>query len=184
MINKYHFVAFSGSLRKASFNKMALEAMIKLAPENIEIEQLSIAEVPFYDQDLYAEKFPEAVEKLVHAIKAADAIIIVTPEYNYSVPGVLKNAIDFISRSPEKPFDMKAVGILGASTGMLGTARAQYHLRQVMVYLNAYVMNRPEILISSANTKFDEVGNLTDEKTAAHILKFLESLATFSDRFK
>lgn len=180
MKDNYHFVAISGSLRKGSFNTMTLKAMQKLAPANITIEHLSITDVPFYNADLYTEKFPTVVEQLVDAIIAADAIIFATPEYNYSVPGVLKNAIDFISRSPKKPFDMKAVGIMGASTGLLGTARAQYHLRQIMVFVNAYVMNRPEIMIAKANTKFDEAGNLTDEKTGEFIRQFVPSLAAFS----
>lgn len=183
-MKEYKFVAISGSLRKKSFNTMALRALQKLAPGNITIEHLSIAEVPFYNLDLYAEKFPEPVEMLVDASKAADAVIFVSPEYNYSIPGVLKNAIDFISRSPKKPFEFKAIGIMGASPGMLGTARMQYHLRQVMVYLNAYVMNKPEVMISHAYTKFDEAGNLIDEKTAEVMTKFLVSLAEFGDRIK
>jgi chromate reductase len=180
----YNFVAFSGSLRKGSYNTMALRALIKLAPANIHIEELSITEIPFYNYDLYSEKFPAVVEIMADKIKAADAVIIVSPEYNYSIPGGLKNAIDFISRSPKKPFEMKAVGIMGASPGMLGTARAQYHLRQVMVFLNAYVMNKPEIMIAAANTKFDQAGNLIDEKTAGMLVAFLQSLAEFSDRIK
>lgn len=179
----YHFVAISGSLRKGSYNTMVLKTLQKLAPANITIEHLSIAEVPIYIADVYEGKFPESVEKLVDAIKAADAVIFVSPEYNYSIPGGLKNAIDFISRSPKKPFAFKAVGIMGASPGLLGTARMQYHLRQVMVFVNAYVMNQPEVMISQADKKFDPDGNLTDEKTQGFLVKFLESLAQFSERF-
>jgi chromate reductase len=182
MKEKYHFVALSGSLRKGSYNTRLLKAVQKLAPENIEIEHLLIEEVPFYNFDLFEHVFPPVVEKLNDAIKAADAVIIVTPEYNYSVPGVLKNAIDIISRSPKKPFDFKPVGIMGASTGMHGTSRAQYHLRQIMVFLNAYVMNRPELMVAQAATKFDEQGNLIDEKTKGYIQPYLQSLAEFSDR--
>ncbi|MGE5395761.1 MAG: NADPH-dependent FMN reductase [Candidatus Saccharibacteria bacterium] len=183
MKEKYHFVALSGSLRKGSYNTSLLRTVQKLAPENIKIEQLFIDEVPLYNFDLFEHVFPPVVEKLNDAIKAADAVIIVTPEYNYSVPGVLKNAIDLISRSPKKPFDMKPVGIMGASTGMHGTSRAQYHLRQIMVFLNAYVMNRPELMVAQAPTKFDEQGNLIDEKTRIYIEAFIRSLAEFSDRF-
>ncbi|HBC45747.1 MAG TPA: NADPH-dependent FMN reductase [candidate division Zixibacteria bacterium] len=179
-MKKYNFVAISGSLRKSSYNTMALRAAQKLARENISIEQLSIADVPFYDQDLYSDTFPQIVDKLAEAIKASDAVIIVTPEYNYSIPGVLKNAIDFLSRSPKKPFDMKVIGIMGASPGMLGSARAQYHLRQVMVYLNAYVMNSPEVMIPQVNTKFSETGELLDDKTAGQIRKFTDTLSGFS----
>jgi chromate reductase len=181
-MKKYNFVAISGSLRKNSYNTMVLRAAQKLAPEYISIEQLSIADVPLYNADLYLDHFPPAVDKLAEAIKTSDAVIIVTPEYNYSIPGVLKNAIDFLSRSPKKPFEMKAVGIMGSSPGMLGSARAQYHLRQVMVYLNAYVMNRPEVFISQVNTKFNQTGELIDDKTAGQIHKFIESLAEFSER--
>jgi chromate reductase len=180
----YHFVAISGSLRKGSYNTMALAAAQKLAPDNITIEQLFIDDVPFYNQDLHSEKFPDSVDKLNDAIKAADGVILVTPEYNYSVPGTLKNALDMISRSPKKPFEMKAVAVMGASPGLLGTARAQYHLRQMMVYLNAYVVNTPEVMISQAHTKFDADGNLTDKKTADHIRKLIISLAEFSDKLK
>lgn len=182
MKENYNFVAISGSLRCGSYNTMALRALIKLAPRNIHVEELSIAEIPIYNYDLYEKQFPAAVEIAIDKIKAADAVIIISPEYNYSIPGPLKNAIDIISRSPKKPFELKAVGIMGASPGMLGTARAQYHLRQVMVFLNAYVMNKPEIMIAAANTKFDQLGNLIDEKTATIMLNFVQSLAEFSDR--
>ncbi|MDD5362014.1 MAG: NAD(P)H-dependent oxidoreductase [Ignavibacteria bacterium] len=184
MEKKYNFAAISGSLRKGSYNTMVLKAAQKLAPENITIEQLSIDEVPYYNFDLHEKQFPDAVEMLNDKIKAADAVILVTPEYNYSVSGVLKNAIDFFSRSPKKPFDMKPVGLMGATPGMMGTVRAQYQLRQMMIPLNAYVMNRPEIMISQAHTKFDEEGNLIDIKTTEFIENFIASLAAFSDIFQ
>jgi chromate reductase, NAD(P)H dehydrogenase (quinone) len=179
MKKQYHFVAISGSLRKDSYNSMVLRVMQKIAPDNILIEQLSISEVPFYNLDLHEPQFPDVIEKLNDAIKAADAVLFVSPEYNYSVPGLLKNTIDFISRSPKKPFERKPIGILGASTGLFGTARMQYHLRQIMVNLNAFVMNKPEVMIRQVNTKFDESGNLTDEITKDHLQKFMESLADF-----
>jgi chromate reductase, NAD(P)H dehydrogenase (quinone) len=181
MPSRYHFVAISGSFRKGSYNTMTLKMLQKLAPEHIEIEHLSIIDVPFYNADLHSEKFPEVVNNLCSSIKAADALILVSPEYNYSVPGGLKNAIDILSRHPDKPFDMKPVGILGASTGLLGTARAQYHLRQIMVFVNAYVMNRSEVMISKAADKFDTEGNLKDEKTAEFLKTFVNSLADFSN---
>ncbi len=183
MKRQFNFVAISGSLRVNSYNTMVLKVLQKIAPENIVIEHLSVASVPFYNYDLHQKDFPHSVEELTDKIKKSDAVIFVTPEYNYSVPGVLKNAIDIISRSPQKPFDMKPVGIIGASTGMLGTARAQYHLRQIMVFVNAYVMNQPEIMIANAADKFDENGNLKDEKTLDLIRRFIESLADFSTRF-
>ena len=184
MNKEYNFAAISGSLRKGSFNTMVVRTLQKLAPSNIHIEHLSIAEVPFYNFDLHGKQFPEAVEVLNDKIVSADAVILVTPEYNYSVPGVLKNMIDIVSRSPKKPFNMKPVGILGATPGLLGTTRAQYHLRQIMVAMNAYVMNKPEIMISQANVKFDNEGNLQDEKTKQYLENFIASLAAFSDVFK
>lgn len=184
MKKSYHFVAISGSLRKGSYNTMVLQTLQKIAPKHISIEQLSIKEVPFYNFDLHEKKFPAHVEKLNDAIKKADAVIFVTPEYNYSVPGVLKNTIDIISRSPKKPFDQKAVGIMGASPGVLGTARAQYHLRQTMVFLNAYAMAQPEIMIGKVNEKFDANNRLADSETEKKLLEFLEALAKFSEKFK
>jgi chromate reductase, NAD(P)H dehydrogenase (quinone) len=178
---RYHFAAISGSFRKGSYNTMTLRVLQNLAPENITITHLSIMEVPLYNADLHTEKFPDVVNQLCDSIKAADALILVSPEYNYSVPGGLKNAIDILSRHPNKPFDMKPVGILGASTGLLGTARAQYHLRQIMVFVNAYVMNRPEVMISKAADKFDAEGNLKDEKTTEFLKTFIMNLADFSD---
>lgn len=181
---QYHFVAISGSLRKGSYNTMTLKTMQKLAPEIIHIEELPIVDLPFYNADLHEHIFPEAVEKLNDAIYTADALILVTPEYNYSVPAVLKNALDFISRSPKKPLDKKPVGIIGASQGMFGTARAQYHLRQILVYFNAFVMNKPEVMIAQANNKFDWEGNLIDEKTKEQISNFIKSLADYCDFLK
>lgn len=119
---------------------------------------------------------------LVKKIKASDGVIIVSPEYNYSVPGALKNMIDVVSRHPDKPFSEKAVAIMGASQGQVGTARMQYHLRQVMVFLNAFVINKPEIMIANAQHKFDEAGNLTDEHTMKQLPQLLLSLAKLSDK--
>lgn len=181
MKDNYHFVAISGSLRKESFNTKALKALQELAPSNITIEHLSIADVPMYNFDLHEKLIPESVEKLSAAIKTADLVIIVTPEYNYSVPGVLKNVIDFFSRHPLKPFDKKAVGIVSASPSLLGGVRAQYHLRQILVAVNATTMNTPEVVITEANTKFDEAGNLIDEKTKKFLSKFIDALAAHSD---
>ncbi|MDZ4793265.1 MAG: NADPH-dependent FMN reductase [Bacteroidota bacterium] len=183
MKENYRFVAISGSLRKKSFNTMVVKVLQKLAPENIAIEQISIAAVPMYNFDLYEKVFPEPVEKLCTAIKTADALIIVTPEYNYSVPGVLKNVIDFLSKHTEKPFDKKAVGIISASPSLLGGVRAQYHLRQILVAINAMTMNVPEVVITEVNKKFDETGNLTDEKTKEFLRKFIEALAVHSSIF-
>ncbi len=180
----YHFVAMSGSLRKESYNTMALRAAGEVAPQSIHIEQLTIDGVPFYNQDLYATQFPTVVEEMVRKIKQADGVLFVSPEYNYSIPGVLKNTIDMLSRHPQKPFENKAVAIMGASPGLLGTARMQYHFRQVMVFLNAWAVNRPEVMISNAKQKFDEQGKLTDDKTRDLIRQLLVALADLSDKMK
>lgn len=180
MKDNYHFVAISGSLRKESYNTMVLKHLQKISPANIVIEQLSIADIPMYNFDLHENFFPEQVEKLSTAIKTADAFIIITPEYNYSIPGALKNVIDFLSKHPLKPFDKKAVGIMSASPSLLGGVRAQYHLRQILVAVNAMAMNIPEVVITEVNTKFDEDGNMTDEKTSAFMKKFIDALADFA----
>ena len=181
-MKKHHFVAISGSLRKGSLNTLALQAAQQLMPANVTIEQLFIEDVPMYNSDLYDKNLPEIIEKLSKAIKAADALIFVTPEYNYSIPGVLKNTIDFLSKHPDKPFDSKPVGIMGASPSTLGTARAQYHLRQMLVAVNALTLNQPEVMIAQANTKFDKAGNLTDEPTKTIVRKFIVSLSDFCER--
>ncbi|MDE2517743.1 MAG: NAD(P)H-dependent oxidoreductase [Rhodospirillales bacterium] len=169
-------LGIAGSLRKASFNAAALRACQGLAPAGMAIEIFDIASIPLYNEDLRGEGFPPPVVALRAAIKAADGLLIATPEYNYSVPGVLKNAIDWASRPPEQPFDGKPIGIIGASAGVLGTARAQYHLRQCFVFLNGHVMNRPEVMIGGAQNKFAADGSLTDAPTrdfmAAHLVAF------------
>jgi len=184
MKDNYHFVAISGSLRKKSFNTMVVKAVQNIAPENILIEQLSIADIPMYNFDLHEKVFPESIEKICTAIKKADALLIVTPEYNYSIPGALKNVIDFLSKHPTKPFDKKPVGIISASPSLLGGVRAQYHLRQILVAVNAMSMNTPEVVITQVNTKFDEGGTLIDEKTKEFIKKFIDELAHFATNLK
>jgi chromate reductase, NAD(P)H dehydrogenase (quinone) len=181
-MRNYNFVAIIGSLRKDSYNKMLFKAAQKILPENIKIEILPIDDVPLYNADLHEKNVPESVDKLNDAIKATDALIVVTPEYNYSIPGVLKNVIDHISSSPKKPFEMKAVGIFGASTSLMGTTRAQNHLRLILSANNAYVLNEPEILVSEAKKKFDENGNLNDNKTESMLYDFMNQLATLSDK--
>ncbi len=184
MKNTLQFVAISGSLRKGSYNTMALKAAQKLAPLSVTIQQLSIDGLPLYNFDLHSPQQPAIVEELSQAINAADALIFVTPEYNYSIPGVLKNVIDFLSKHPAKPFDNKPVGIMSASPGTLGGVRAQYHLRQIMVAVNAVVLNQPEIMIAQANTKFDEHGNLIDTNTKEFISKFILSLEMLTNKNK
>lgn len=170
-------LGISGSLRKGSFNTMALLAAAALAPQGMTIEMADIRGIPLYDEDLRTGKGePAAVLQLKVQIAAADAVLIVTPEYNFSIPGVLKNAIDWVSRPPGAVFDGKVVGIIGASPGALGTARAQYDLRKMMVFLNAFVVNKPEVFIREAASKFNADGELTDEPAKKAIGDLLSSM--------
>ncbi len=156
-------LGISGSLRKASFNTALLREAAALAPDGVTVEIVDISGLPLYDGDVEAAGMPPAVDAFKAAIRAADALLISTPEYNYSFSGVLKNAIDWASRPPEQPFDDKPIAILGASAGKLGTARAQYHLRQVFIFLNGRILNKPEVMVGGAGAAFDDAGRLTDE---------------------
>jgi chromate reductase, NAD(P)H dehydrogenase (quinone) len=176
-----HFVILLGSLRKASVNGGVARALPALAPEGATISPLgSVGDFPLYNADVQAEGIPAAVEAMGEAIKAADGVIVVSPEYNYSVPGVLKNAIDWISRLPSAPFKQKPVLIQSASPGALGGARMQYHLRQTFVFLDARVFNTPEAMIGGAYGKSDNAtGDLTDAATKDFLGKHLAAFADF-----
>jgi chromate reductase len=170
-------LGIAGSLRKESYNRWALRAAQLLAPEQIKVDTFDIAGIPLFNQDDERNPSPKLVE-FKKAIRAADAILFVTPEYNYSIPGVLKNAIDAASRPyGESAWNGKPVAIMGASVGNIGTARAQYHLRQTFVFLNMYPVNQPEVMIGNAAQRFDQEGNLTDETTATLIKDLLQKLA-------
>ncbi len=179
-------VVLVGSLRQGSYNRMVANTLQELAPEGMEIEILpSVGEIPHYDSDVQAVGIPQAVLSMGAAIKAADGIVIVTPEYNYSVPGVLKNAIDWLSRLPDAPFAGKPLAIQSASMGILGGARAQYQLRQILVFLDAMVVNKPEIMIGVVQNKVDSAtGKLTDADTRAFVGKQLSALASLIARLK
>jgi chromate reductase len=176
------FLGISGSLRKGSFNTAALRAAGELLPVGWTMETAEIGDLPLYNDDVRAEGYPAPVQRLRQQIASADALLFVTPEYNYSISGVLKNAIDWGSRPPDQPFNEKPVGIMGASGGLLGTARAQYHLRQMMVFLNAHPINKPEVMIGQAASKFDAEGRLTDEPTREFIRSLLTALAAWAQR--
>ncbi len=177
-------LGISGSLRKGSYNTMALRAAQALVPPGMTIEAAEIGTLPLYNDDVRAAGFPPAVQAFRQKLAAADALLFVTPEYNYSVPGVLKNAIDWGSRPPDQPFDGKPIAMMGASQGALGTARAQYHLRQMCVFLNMFPLNRPEVFIGQAQTKFDAEGKLTDDTTRDWIRKLMEALRDWTRRQK
>ncbi len=184
MYRPVNILAFAGSLRKNSYNKALLRAAKDLILKDAELEIFDIGGIPPFNQDLET-RMPEKVKEFKAKIKAADAILIATPEYNFSIPGVLKNAIDWASRPyGDNSFEDKPVAIMGASLGMMGTARAQYHLRQVLVFLNMHPVNRPEVFVTFAHEKFDEKGRLKDEETREIIRELLHSLITWTRRLK
>src|SRR5512140_3319868 len=160
-----HFLGFAGSLRKGSYNRALLRAAAELLPEGVELEQFDISPIPLYNADVEAQGFPEPVRIFRERIRAAAAILIVTPEYNYSIPGVLKNAFDWASRPPDRPFNDKPVAILGASPGGFGTILSQHHLRQTFVFTNMHPLMNPQVYVSKAAEKFDAEGRLTDAET-------------------
>lgn len=179
-----HLLGIAGSLRRGSFNKALLRSAAELLPQGVTMEILDLEGVPPFNQDLEKDPAPK-VRELKEKARAADGVIIATPEYNYSVPGVLKNAIDAASRPyGDNPFDGKPVAIMGASIGMLGTARAQYHLRQTLVFLNMFPLNRPEIMVPFADKKFDEKGRLTDETTRDKVKEMVEALVAWIGQLK
>jgi chromate reductase, NAD(P)H dehydrogenase (quinone) len=173
-------LGIAGSLRAESFNRAALRAAQQLTPEGARIDVADIAGLPGFNQDDENEP-PAKVTELKQQIRNADAILFVTPEYNYSVPGVLKNAIDWASRPyGDSAWSGKPVAVMGASVGMLGSARAQYHLRQIFVFLNMHAVNQPEVMISNAAKRFDEQGNLTDETSRKLIQQLLQELVRWT----
>lgn len=174
--------AFCGSLRKGSYNRMLLHAAEELAPAGVSFDSFDIGELPPYNEDVRALGFPVPVESLREKIRAADALLFVTPEYNYSLPGILKNAIDWASRPPDQPFNGKPAAITGASPSMLGSARAQNHLRQICVYLNILLVNQPEVFVAAANKKFDAGGHLTDEPTRKFVAQLMQALVNWTVR--
>lgn len=176
MSNEIKILGFSGSLRKKSFNSAALRAARELMPPGAILEIADLSMIPFFNEDLEAEGVPQAVLDFNKKVADADALLIATPEYNYSIPPVLKNALDWASRGADKPLDGKPTAIMSASPGMFGGARAQYHLRQVCVVLNLQPLNKPEVFIMSADKKFDADGNLTDEYTRNAITRLLQAL--------
>lgn len=183
-MNKVSILGFAGSLRKGSFNKAILRAAAELLPENATLEIFDLEGIPPFNQDLEGQP-TQIVKEFKAKIRAADAILIATPEYNYSIPGVLKNAIDCASRPyGDNAFARKPVAIMGASPGMLGTARAQYHLRQSFVFLDVYTVNSPEVMVPFAGDKIDASGRLTDPKAKELIAELIKSLVDLALRQK
>jgi chromate reductase, NAD(P)H dehydrogenase (quinone) len=173
-----------GSLRRESYNRSAMRAATQLVPQRARIEVFDLDGIPPFNQD-DEHHAPAKVVELKRRVRAADALLFVTPEYNYSVPGVLKNAIDWASRPyGDNAWHGKPAAVMGASTGSIGTARAQAHLRQVFVFLNVYAINQPEVMIGNAAERFDSEGNLRDETSKKLIRQLLQNLADWAERFR
>lgn len=181
---KIRVLAFAGSLREKSYNRGLLRAAREVAPGGMEITIHDLAPIPLYNADVEAKGFPEAVQAFHAAIRAADALLIATPEYQTGVPGVLKNALDWASRPPkDSPIGGKPVAIMGATPGKWGTARAQLQLRHTLIYNGNPMVTKPEVLVSDAADRFDDDSNLTHEATRTFIGKLLESLDDLTRRY-
>lgn len=171
-------LGISGSLRAASFNTMALKTAGSLMPAGMALELCDIRDVPLFDGDVFAKGYPASVNRVREAIRAADAVLFASPEYNFSISGVLKNVIDWCSRGADQPFSGKPMAVLSATQGPLGGARSQYDLRKMMVGLEGLFFNKPEVFIGMAQNKFDASGKLTDEATGKIMA---EQMAKFHD---
>jgi chromate reductase len=174
-----HFVGLSGSLRKDSFNTRLLNNVMLLLPEGVTMEVAAIGDIPLYNADLdlpSVNERPPSVNRLRHQLSKADGIVLVSPEYNYSIPGVLKNAIDWASRGEDSPLLHKPVAVMGATPGMWGTVRMQLAFQAVFTFLDMHPVQKPEVLVASASKKFDVDGKLTDEMGISLIKQKLEAL--------
>lgn len=178
-----HVLGIAGSLRRASYNRALLGAAEGMLPAGMSLERGEIGELPLYDADLEARGVPAPVRALAERVSAADALLIATPEYNYSVPGVLKNALDWLSRPPAaSPLKGKPAAILGASRGRGATMRAQLHLRDVALGTGLILLPRPELHVALAQEKFDPEGTLTDERTREQLAGLLAALRDWTLR--
>ena len=177
------FLGICGSLRRASHNRALLDAVDELAPPGTSLTiHDGLGELPIFNSDL---PDPAGVVALKAAIASADGVVFAVPEYNYSIPGGLKNALDWVSRPPAtSPMRGKPVGLVGAATGMSGTIRAQLHLRQMLVYSDTPCLNQPEVLIPRAHERFDGVGKLTDASTRDLLSRFASAMVAFVARYR
>ena len=180
--NGFKILGLAGSLRRASLHRGLIRAAKELAPEGVAVEYYDeLDKIPFFNQDVENEGDPAPVRELKEKIRAADTILIATPEYDYAIPGVLTNALDWALRSPS-PLRHKPVGIVGASPGNTGTARGQMVLRQILLHAPAYTMPEPQMLIPKARQRFDDSGDLTDEETRERMRRFLAALVEWTKR--
>lgn len=174
-------VGMTGSLRKGSYNRGILRYISQIVPQSVKYEIIDVTALPFYNQDFDVTGYPESVKQFKAQLRDADGVLLATPEYNYSIPPVLKNALDWASRGDEKPLFGKPAAIISASIGNLGGARVQYQLRQSLIALNVAVINKPEVFIGDAEEKFDENGELLDDKTKKYVKRLVEA---FIDEIK
>ncbi|HKX41115.1 MAG TPA: NADPH-dependent FMN reductase [Burkholderiaceae bacterium] len=184
MSTELHVAGLCGSLRARSYNRTALEAAGALMPAGMRLRIESFAQLPVYNPDDQAGGWPPGLLALGDALRDADAVLIASPEYNFGIPGGLKNAIDWLSRLPDQPFKNKPVAILGASPGPVGTVRMQYDLRRTLHYLDAHVLLKPEVFIGHAPTKFDEQGRLVDETTRKFLADQMVALQAWIGRVR
>jgi chromate reductase len=182
---RFQILGIAGSLRRASYNRGLIRAAQQVVPDGVEIQTFDLLPIPLYNADVEAAGDPAAVRELKDSIRAADALLIATPEYNYSVPGVLKNAIDWASRPPQdSPLRHKPIALMGASPGGFGTVRSQLALRQVCLFMKAYVLLEPEVHVSAARDKFDADGNLTDDTTRETVGTLVAALVEWARRLR
>nr|AAL50013.1 putative NADH-dependent reductase [Burkholderia cepacia] len=175
-------IGLSGSLREKSFNGAALQLAGKLLSPHLKMMSLDWRQVPVFDADVLAQGEPPMVAELKRLIHDAAGVVIATPEYNFSIPGGLKNLIDWLSRGTDQPFVNKPVALLSAATGPLGGARVQYDLRKVLLFVNAAVLAKPEVFIGAAATKFDEQGNCTDAPTRQFVADQMQAFERWIER--
>jgi chromate reductase, NAD(P)H dehydrogenase (quinone) len=177
-------LGLAGSLRRASYNRGLLRAAAEAAPANVRLEAADLAPIPLYNADVEADGDPAPVAALKDAVARSDALLVATPENNYSIPGVLKNAIDWVSRPPRSVLRHKPIALMGATPGGFGTVRAQLALRQVFVFTDSYVLPKPELWVSRARERFDEDGNLTDDALRDDLRALIDALVDFAGRLR
>jgi chromate reductase len=179
---RHRVLGLCGSLRAQSFNMAALRAAAELMPSGVSLQIATLHGIPVYNGDDQAQDWPPAVQALADAIRASDGVLIASPEYNFSIPGGLKNALDWLSRLPDQPIKAMPVAILGAATGPVGTARMQYDLRKVLQFLEADVLLKPEVFIGHAASRFNETGRLVDAATRGFVADQMRAFVTLVER--
>jgi chromate reductase, NAD(P)H dehydrogenase (quinone) len=186
MADQLNVLVICGSLRKGSYNAALARTLPELAPPEMKLKAAPAYDsLPMYNADIQeASGFPPGAEDLAAAIRAADGVIIVSPEYNWTIPGALKNAIDWVSRMKDQPFKEKPVAIQSCSQGPLGGSRMQYHMRMTLTYLSAFIFGTPEVIVANAQSKFDKNLKLTDEQTRKFVSQQLAAFAKFIQRVK